>query len=133
MKSIQIGKEDGKLSLFTDNMTSYTENSQSLQRSYWWANIKFIKVAGNKINTNWIYTPAMNNPKRKLRKHACLLNCFSRVWLFATLWTVLYQAPLSMGFSRKEYWSGLPFPFPGVYVSLLYRLGILGFNFFLFS
>ena len=35
------------------------------------------------------------------------------VWLFATLWTVAYQAPLSMGFSRQEYWSGLPFPSPG--------------------
>ena len=30
-----------------------------------------------------------------------------------TLWTVAYQAPLSMGFSRREYWSGLPFPSPG--------------------
>ena len=37
----------------------------------------------------------------------------SRVWLFVTLWTVAYQAPLSMGFSRQEYWSGLPFPSPG--------------------
>ena len=37
----------------------------------------------------------------------------SRVRLFATLWTVAYQAPLSMGFSRQEYWSGLPFPSPG--------------------
>ena len=37
----------------------------------------------------------------------------SRVQLFATLWTVAYQAPLSMGFSRQEYWSGLPFPSPG--------------------
>ena len=35
------------------------------------------------------------------------------VWLFATPWTVAYQAPLSMGFSRQEYWSGLPFPPPG--------------------
>ena len=35
-----------------------------------------------------------------------------RVRLFATLWTVAYQAPLSMGFSRQEYWSGLPFPSP---------------------
>ena len=34
----------------------------------------------------------------------------SRVRLFATPWTVAYQAPLSMGFSRQEYWSGLPFP-----------------------
>ena len=37
----------------------------------------------------------------------------SRVRLFATPWTVARQAPLSMGFSRPEYWSGLPFPSPG--------------------
>ena len=36
----------------------------------------------------------------------------SRVRLFATPWTVARQAPLSMGFSRQEYWSGLPFPSP---------------------
>ena len=36
----------------------------------------------------------------------------SRVWLLATPWTAASQAPLSMGFSRKEYWSGLPFPSP---------------------
>ena len=37
----------------------------------------------------------------------------SRVQLFATPWTVAYQAPPSMEFSRQEYWSGLPFPSPG--------------------
>ena len=37
----------------------------------------------------------------------------SRVQLFATPWTVAYQAPPSMGFSRQEYWSELPFPSPG--------------------
>ena len=37
----------------------------------------------------------------------------SRVQLFATPWTVAYQAHLSIGFSRQEYWSGLPFPSPG--------------------
>ena len=37
----------------------------------------------------------------------------SRVQLFATPWTIAYQAPPSMGFSRQECWSGLPFPFPG--------------------
>ena len=37
----------------------------------------------------------------------------SHVRLFATPWTVACQAPLSMGFSRQEYWSGLPFPSPG--------------------
>ena len=42
-----------------------------------------------------------------------LLSCFSRVQLFMTLWTVALQAPLSMGFSRQEYWNGLPCPPPG--------------------
>ena len=44
---------------------------------------------------------------------ACVLSCFSRVLFCMTLWTVVSQAPLSMGFSRKEYWSGLPCPSPG--------------------
>ena len=35
------------------------------------------------------------------------------VQLFVTPWAVTYQAPLSMGFSRQEYWNGLPFPSPG--------------------
>ena len=38
--------------------------------------------------------------------HAACYVTFSRVWLFATPWTAVYQAPLSMGFSRQEYWSG---------------------------
>ena len=42
-----------------------------------------------------------------------VLTCFSHVQLFATPWTIACQAPLSMGFSRQEYWSGLPFPSPG--------------------
>ena len=37
----------------------------------------------------------------------------SCVRLFVTPWTAAYQASLSMGFSRQEYWSGLPFPSPG--------------------
>ena len=44
---------------------------------------------------------------------ACMLGHFSRVWLFVTPWTVAHQASLSMGFSRQEYWSGLPLPPPG--------------------
>ena len=42
----------------------------------------------------------------------CVLSRFSHVWLFLTLWTA-YQDPLSMGFSRQEYWSGLPCQPPG--------------------
>ena len=41
------------------------------------------------------------------------MKSLSRVRLFETPWTVAYQAPPSMGFSRQEYWSGLPFPSPG--------------------
>ena len=43
--------------------------------------------------------------------HVCVL---SRVQLFVSPWTVACQAPLSMEFSRQEYWSGLPCPSPGV-------------------
>ena len=45
--------------------------------------------------------------------YACMLSCFRCVWPFATLWTVALQAPVSMGFSRQEYCSGLPHPPPG--------------------
>ena len=50
-----------------------------------------------------------SNPKEGEVKEKML----SRVRLFATPWTVAYQAPPSMGFSRQECWSGLPFPSPG--------------------
>ena len=54
----------------------------------------------------------------------CMLNCFSHVQLFATLWCVAHQVPLFMEFSRQEYWSGLPcpppdLPNPGIEPSLL--------------
>ena len=42
--------------------------------------------------------------------HVCVLSRFSRVRIFETPWTVAHQAPLSVGFSRQEYWSALPCP-----------------------
>ena len=45
--------------------------------------------------------------------HTCMLSRFSSLQLFETLWTVAHQAPLSTGFSKQKYWSGLPFPPPG--------------------
>ena len=56
-----------------------------------------------------------NNLLKVLEGPMCcaVLHLFSQVWLFSTLWTVARQAPLSMGFSRQEYWSGLPGPYPG--------------------
>ena len=47
------------------------------------------------------------------KMHACVFSHFSCIWFFATLWTVACQAPLPMGFSRQELWSGLPCPPPG--------------------
>ena len=43
----------------------------------------------------------------------CVLSCFSSVWLYRTLWAIVFHAPLSMGFSRQESWSGLLCPPPG--------------------
>ena len=52
--------------------------------------------------------------------HAC--SVLSHVHLFATAWTVTHQAPLSMGFPKREYWSGLPFLSPGDLVHLEIKL-----------
>ena len=52
------------------------------------------------------------SPTGPLEHITCMLSCFSYVWLFVILWTIACQAPLSMGFSRQEYWSGLPCPPP---------------------
>ena len=45
--------------------------------------------------------------------YVCMLSLFSHIYLFATPGTAVCQAPLSMGFSRREYWRGLPRPPPG--------------------
>ena len=47
--------------------------------------------------------------------HAFVLSCFNCVQFFITLETVAHQAPLSMGFSRQEYWSGLPSLLQGIF------------------
>ena len=65
---------------------------------------------------NRVYNIITNN---KLFTYVCeyillvLFSSFSHVWLFATLWTITHQSPLSMGFSGQEYWSGSPFLPPG--------------------
>ena len=56
----------------------------------------------------WVAISFSNAWKWKVKVKA-----LSGVWLFETPWTVAYQAPLSMGFSRQEYWSGSPVPSPG--------------------
>ena len=61
-----------------------------------------------------------NKMKHKTRYYctcACVLSCFSHVRIFVTLRTVVLQAPLSMGFSRQECWSGLPCPPRGIFLT----------------
>ena len=56
----------------------------------------------------------MSSSHASISSVACMhTQLLSHVQLFATLWTVARQAPLSMVFSRQEYWNGLPFPPPG--------------------
>ena len=55
----------------------------------------------------------MSRPGKNLFQGLCAHKVASIVFDFETLWTVANQAPLSMGFSRQEHWSRLPFPSPG--------------------
>ena len=59
----------------------------------------------------FVFTLKRKKKKTLIIVHSCVLSHFSNAWLFVTLWAVACQAPLSMGFSRQECWSGLPFPF----------------------
>ena len=69
-------------------------------RRAWWAAV--YGVAQGRTQLKWLSSS---------NEH--VLSCFSPVSLCATPWTVAHQAPLFMGFSGQEYWSGLPFPSPG--------------------
>ena len=61
---------------------------------------------------DWLDLLEVQGTLKSVRQHH-MLSYLSCVQLFAASWTVICQAPLSMGFSRQEYWSGLPFPSPG--------------------
>ena len=93
---------------------------------HWTVNFKLVHLMGRngwisgarRFLGQWSYSVCCYNgrcmslyivPHQERKEKEKSLGC---VQLFATLWTVAYQAPLSMGFSRQEYWSGLPFPSP---------------------
>ena len=58
----------------------------------------------------WIEFSVYSRKKSRLYYATCVLTFVSPVQLFVTQWTIACQAPLSLGFSRQEYWSGLPSP-----------------------
>ena len=89
------------------------KESDTTERLNWTESSQMVKIEGEK---SFIIM--------KQKQHKCLLSLkrnmkgikwksFSHVQLFATPWTVAHQAPLSLEFSRQEYWSGLPCPAPG--------------------
>ena len=61
---------------------------------------------------SWFLVGGWGTLKPRIPVVKVKVKSLSRVRLFGTLWTVAYQASPSMGFSRQEYWSGLPFPSP---------------------
>ena len=69
----------------------------------WWSDLHMYCERISSIQL--IHTP--------LTSRVCVYYSRSCVHFFVTSWTIAHQAPLSMGFSRREYWSGLPFPSPG--------------------
>ena len=68
-----------------------------------------VRREGKNINGNLSFRVNFLNT---IHLAQCVLSCFSWIRLFATLWTVSHQAPLSLRFSRQEYWIGLPCPPP---------------------
>ena len=63
---------------------------------------------------NMLINPIRKTPRLSPQQ---ILNVLSYVWLFVTPWTAASRAPLCMGFPTQEYWSGLPFPFPGIFLT----------------
>ena len=82
-------------------ISSYRESSWPRDRTW-------VSCVASEFFTNWA-------TRDIIREYYSEVKLLSRVWLFATPWPVAYQASWSMGFSRQEYWSGLPFPSPREY------------------
>ena len=76
-----------------------------------WGTVCVAVTASCPCNAHPFFLPNRTSVLSKIQC-ARVLSHFSPVWFFMTLWTVAHQAPLSMGSSRQEYWSGLPCPYP---------------------
>ena len=70
--------------------------------------------AGDLVYISWLHKiPGISDVWNENDWITLYFNVVKRIWLFVTPWTVAHEAPLSMGFSWQEYWSGLPCPPPG--------------------
>ena len=99
-----------------DYLTCHTQDSvlskkQINNKIFLWLK----KKRENKCNVAKYWLNLLNLGDRYM--HAYMLSHFSSVWLFATLWNVARQAPLSMGFSWREYWSGCHALLQGIFLT----------------
>ena len=67
----------------------------------------------NVLNRWYVGENAKSRKSFLIRDEVVVVYSLNHIRLFATPWTIVHQAPLSMGFPRQEYWSGLSFPSPG--------------------
>ena len=93
------------------NPLQYPCLENSMDRGAWRATVNGVTKSCTRLS-NWAYIPRSNGSSLLLLLLLLLLSHFSRVRLCATPETAAHQAPPSLGFSRQEHWSGLPFPSP---------------------
>ena len=91
-----------------DGITNSVDMSWVDSRSWWWTGrpgvLRFMGL--QRVRHDWAN-------ELKWTESQVVVELLCCIQIFATPWTVAHQAPLPMGFPRQEYWSGLPFPFPG--------------------
>ena len=97
-------------SLFRHNSLSPCQNiwKTRLNGDSYYCNMRCLYL-GHKA----LKQPPQQRGRKLFKWYQCNVSSLSCVQLFVTPWTVAYQAPPSMEFSRQEYWSGVPFPSPG--------------------
>ena len=104
MMPTHTGKSIFLLNLTTQMLTSYGTTVTDTSKN------NVCQLSGHPLSqSSWYIHPSQIT----IYAHLYIVCMLSHVQLFVTLWTMAHQAPLFMGFSRQEYWSGLPFPSPG--------------------
>ena len=101
----------------SNTLGTWCEDSTLWKGPWCWEKLRAGGEGGNRgwdgwtaSSTQWTWTSKLQEIMKD--SEDCVLSHFNHVPLCGTLWTVACQAPLSVGFSRQEYWSGLPFPPP---------------------
>ena len=105
------GKLLSRVQLFATSWTvaNQAPPSMGFSRQEYWSGLPFLFPGDLNLGPRH----CMQTLYRLSHYSSVWVKSFTCVWLFAIPWTVAYQASQSMGFSRQEYWSGLPFPSPG--------------------